>query len=69
MTLRELWIMAEAKGRMERLKMLQLNRLIAGGIKEEEVVCFLSCGEFAEVVLQPPTPAEIDLLNKSYGGG
>ena len=49
--------------------MLQLNRLLSVGIKEEEVVCFLSCGEFAEAVLQPPTPTEIDLLNKSYGGG
>ena len=61
--------MASAKGRQERIAMLQFNRLLAKGINRGDVAGFLQWGRFDGDRTTEPTSDEIRLLNESYGGG
>ena len=62
--------MAEAVGRNERLRLVEAATLQTRSMNERAVGLFVKYGWLGDEAsnLSPPTPGEIAMLNKSYGG-
>ena len=70
LTLAELWWMHEAVCRNERLRLVEAATLQTRSMDEHAVGLFIRYGWLGDEAsnLSPPTPGEIAMLNKSYGG-
>jgi hypothetical protein len=63
--------MAEGRARQARLHVLELVKINNEGVGKAAAMRYLKCGDLRERAsedLQPPTAAEIALLNRSYRG-